>query len=96
MAKGAVLFIIETDAHTDLDNVPLIARYLRWAMERSKEARFWHAACLPADAGRWDDRMLIHHVVEFMPNVLAATERDHGSARDRSKTDPAESILEGV
>jgi hypothetical protein len=55
------------------ENIPLASAYLRLALRRSPEGRFWRAIRHPRGADAWDDRSLAEWIARAGPDAIAAT-----------------------
>ncbi len=64
--------LLDNDTSPAHENVPLASIYLRYALSRSPENRFWTTA-LVAGADRLDDNHLSERIVKARPSVLACT-----------------------
>lgn len=72
-----VLFLqlpcIDNDVVGPGENVYLAAAYLRWAMKKAGEDRYYEAVVPPLDAGLLDDSHLIKYIVSVKPVVVCVT-----------------------
>ena len=64
---------LDNDVTGPAENAPLAAAYLRHAVKRSSERRFWSMTGLQAKVDRLDDRHLVGMIVRARPSVVAAT-----------------------